>query len=72
MAYRTGLQSFVDAGFDARQPATRRSRGIDRAPTELLEEAASKESACRCTIGQRGLEQVVRQRSTPPGWTKHR
>lgn len=44
VAYRTGFKSFVDAGFDA-ATGDKAVKGIDRTPTELLEEAASKSAA---------------------------
>jgi methyl-accepting chemotaxis protein len=39
-AYRKGYQAFVDAGFDHRA-GDQAVKGIDRAPTQLLEEAAA-------------------------------
>jgi methyl-accepting chemotaxis protein len=39
-AYRTGLQAFVDAGYD-HAAGDKAVKGIDRAPTKLLEEAAA-------------------------------
>jgi methyl-accepting chemotaxis protein len=39
-AYRTGYQAFIDAGFDP-GAGDRAVKGIDRAPTELLEDAAA-------------------------------
>lgn len=56
VAYRTGLQSFVDAGFDA-ATGDKAVKGIDRAPTELLEEAASKSAADAQSATAEALEQ---------------
>jgi methyl-accepting chemotaxis protein len=39
-AYRTGYQAFVDAGFDP-GAGDKAVKGIDRAPTKLLEDAAA-------------------------------
>ena len=41
LAYRRGLQAYVDAGFDA-AAGDNAVKGIDRAPTDLLEEVAGR------------------------------
>jgi len=40
-AYRTGFKAFVDSGFEA-AAGDKAVKGIDRAPTKLLEKAAAK------------------------------
>ena len=60
VAYRRGLKAFVDSGFDSKA-GDKAVKGIDRAPTKLLEKAAAgiavvSQAATESALGQARLK----------------
>ena len=58
VAYRAGFKAFVDAGFDS-AAGDKAVKGIDRAPTKLLEKAAASIALAAQTATDAALEQAA-------------
>ncbi len=68
VAYRAGFKAFVDSGFDA-AAGDKAVKGIDRAPTKLLEKAAASIALAAQTATDNSLEKAAVASMTALGVT---